>query len=415
MDSFEEVLNDNSWMKNHLELFGKLFIQLKTMEANIPENLQLNLSELKNKSNYSTNDKHKLNEICLFLTKSLTNTQKFLSHLPLPNPLPTLLPQTDLKTLLWPESYSISDFSLNIFEFSTQPLRCSVLELFSYEILNFWNLFTSLKIDTLKFSNFSSAISHGYKKIPYHNSLHAADVLQGCHIVLSAPESRLQLDFTPFHKAILFISAIIHDFKHPGVRNSYLSAASHKLAVRYNDISILENYHLAQAFKILQDPNYNILEQIENGKAMKERIVQCVLDTDMAYHNKHLAQIRECVRSKPEFGLEWYLSMILHAADLSNLCRDFRITEQWGYRIREEMIEQTRLEEINGVEISYRRDLSAAHHQYGFIQYITPYFEALADVDIVFCDWLKAFKENEESWKRDIESQSKLLADEINN
>jgi len=50
----------------------------------------------------------------------------------------------------------------------------------------------------------------------------------------------------------LLISAAIHDFEHPGLNNNFLEKSRHPLAIKYNDISILENHHIAASFKIMQ-------------------------------------------------------------------------------------------------------------------------------------------------------------------
>ena len=51
--------------------------------------------------------------------------------------------------------------------------------------------------------------------------------------------------------AALFASAI-HDVDHPGLSNQFLSNTSNELAILYNDHAVLENHHLATAFKFLQ-------------------------------------------------------------------------------------------------------------------------------------------------------------------
>jgi hypothetical protein len=44
--------------------------------------------------------------------------------------------------------------------------------------------------------------------------------------------------------AVLF-AALCHDLDHPGVNNAFEASSMSERAVRYNDTSILENYHAA--------------------------------------------------------------------------------------------------------------------------------------------------------------------------
>jgi hypothetical protein len=47
------------------------------------------------------------------------------------------------------------------------------------------------------------------------------------------------------HMASFLLAAMVHDLGHPGMNNAFLINSSDKIAVRYNDNSILENYHVA--------------------------------------------------------------------------------------------------------------------------------------------------------------------------
>ena len=51
--------------------------------------------------------------------------------------------------------------------------------------------------------------------------------------------------------AALYACAI-HDVDHPGLSNQFLSNTSNALAILYNDHAVLENHHLATAFKFLK-------------------------------------------------------------------------------------------------------------------------------------------------------------------
>jgi hypothetical protein len=47
------------------------------------------------------------------------------------------------------------------------------------------------------------------------------------------------------------IASFCHDVAHPGLNNRYLLITKDKLALRYNDASVLENMHAATVFKLL--------------------------------------------------------------------------------------------------------------------------------------------------------------------
>ena len=51
-----------------------------------------------------------------------------------------------------------------------------------------------------------------------------------------------------------YYAALVHDFEHLGVNNDYLIKSFHPLAVMYNDISPLENHHLAAAVRVMLRP-----------------------------------------------------------------------------------------------------------------------------------------------------------------
>jgi hypothetical protein len=49
----------------------------------------------------------------------------------------------------------------------------------------------------------------------------------------------------------MYIAAGAHDFEHPGLNNPFLINTKNAYALTYNDISVLENHHIAATFKIL--------------------------------------------------------------------------------------------------------------------------------------------------------------------
>jgi hypothetical protein len=49
----------------------------------------------------------------------------------------------------------------------------------------------------------------------------------------------------------MIVGGACHDFEHPGLNANYLMKTSDQLAIRYNDMSVLENHHVSATFDIL--------------------------------------------------------------------------------------------------------------------------------------------------------------------
>ena len=88
--------------------------------------------------------------------------------------------------------------------------------------------------------------------------------------------SLFQSVFTPLEVMAAIFSAAIHDVDHPGLTNQYLINTSSELALMYNDESVLENHHLAVAFKILQYPECDIF--INLTKKQRQMVRKMVID-----------------------------------------------------------------------------------------------------------------------------------------
>lgn len=83
------------------------------------------------------------------------------------------------------------------------------------------------------------------------------------------------------------MAGICHDFKHDGFTNAYHIANLTKIAIRYNDVSVQENYHLASTFKELQLEQNNFLHQFKTKEQsiFRKRVIECIMNTDMSKHS----------------------------------------------------------------------------------------------------------------------------------
>lgn len=63
----------------------------------------------------------------------------------------------------------------------------------------------------------------------------------------------------------ILTAAACHDFEHPGVNNPFLIKIQDPIAIRHNDISVLESHHVAASFEImLGNPKNNWAVKLES-------------------------------------------------------------------------------------------------------------------------------------------------------
>ena len=116
-----------------------------------------------------------------------------------------------------------------------------------------------LMIDRRALDSFVQLFSHGHRGAnPYHNAMHAADVLQTA--VAICIKSELMPKMAIFDVFNLSVACAIHDYNHPGVTNKFLVATGDELALRYNDFAPLENFHAAAAFMDVRERGIDLFK-----------------------------------------------------------------------------------------------------------------------------------------------------------
>uniref|UniRef100_A0A3Q3QC42 Phosphodiesterase n=1 Tax=Monopterus albus TaxID=43700 RepID=A0A3Q3QC42_MONAL len=303
--------------------------------------------------------------------------------------------KTDQEELLSKDLEDINKWGLNIFKVAehshNRPLTCVM-----YTIFQERDLMRTFKIPTDTFVTFMLTLEgHYHSDVAYHNSLHAADVAQSTHILLSTPA--LDAVFTDLEILAAIFAAAIHDVDHPGVSNQFLINTNSELALMYNDESVLENHHLAVGFKLLQEDNCDIFQNLtkKQRQTLRRMVIDMVLATDMSKHMSLLANLKTMVETKKVTSsgvllLDNYtdrmqvLRNMVHCADLSNPTKPLGLYRQWTDRIMDEFFHQGDRERERGMEISPMCDkhtASVERTQVGFIDYIVhPLWETWADL-----------------------------------
>ncbi|XP_020566456.1 cAMP-specific 3',5'-cyclic phosphodiesterase 4C isoform X3 [Oryzias latipes] len=289
----------------------------------------------------------------------------------------------------------INRWGIDIFkvaEYSgTRPLTVTM-----YSIFQERDLLKTFKIPVDIFINFVMTLEdHYHSEVAYHNNIHAADVVQSMHVLLSTPA--LEAVFTDLEILAALFASAIHDVDHPGVSNQFLINTNSELALMYNDMSVLENHHLAVGFKLLQEDQCDIFQDLskKQRQSLRKMVIDMVLATDMSKHMNLLADLKTMVETKKVTSLGvllldnysdriQVLQNMVHCADLSNPTKPLELYRKWTDRIMVEFFTQGDRERDKGMEISPmcdKHNASIEKNQVGFIDYIAhPLWETWADL-----------------------------------
>mgnify|MGYP003292356541 CR=1 FL=1 len=270
-----------------------------------------------------------------------------------------------------------------------------------------------------RLESFLKTISDSYFKTTlYHNSLHGSDVTHTCCQIFLNSNARKILDLSELDVMEIIIGALGHDTGHPGLTNGFQTNAQTEMALTYNDISCLENFHVSKLFTIAKKPENDIFEKLENKdfKTLRKRMISMILATDMANHGKIMANIK----AKTNFGEEeekthqntsddpndvflnrktaelftdkdnkfenqqTFLDYFIHAADLAHNTKLFKFSLKWVELLSNEFWKQGDKEKSMKLPVSFlcdREDTNVPKSQVGFLKFmIIPTFKPLINM-----------------------------------
>ncbi|XP_022914098.1 high affinity cGMP-specific 3',5'-cyclic phosphodiesterase 9A isoform X2 [Onthophagus taurus] len=242
-------------------------------------------------------------------------------------------------------------------------------------------------IDINVLRNFLYETYKNYNDVPFHNFRHCFCVAQMMYAITWAVD--LPSKIGDLEVLILLTSCICHDLDHPGYNNIYQINAKTELAIRYNDISPLENHHCSVAFRILENEDCNIFKSfsVESFKVVREGMIRCILATDMARHNEILSQFKETV---PDFDynnkahVNLLCMVLIKVSDISNEARPMEVAEPWLDRLLQEFFKQSDAEKLEGLPVTPfmdREKITKPSSQCSFIGFVLlPLFEALGEL-----------------------------------
>ncbi|XP_075043703.1 cGMP-inhibited 3',5'-cyclic phosphodiesterase 3B [Mixophyes fleayi] len=293
-----------------------------------------------------------------------------------------------------------------------------ILSEVSYTLFQDTRLFEIFKIPQREFRNFFRALENGYRDIPYHNRVHATDVLHAVwylttrpipgfqeltsdeadsdsvtgsvHVYLSSKScpitedsyGSLAANIPALELMALYVAAAMHDYDHPGRTNAFLVATNAPQAVLYNDRSVLENHHAASAWNLfLSQPDYNFLTYLDHVQFKRFRflVIEAILATDLKKHFDFLAEFNAKVNDVN--SIDWSNEndrllvgqVCIKLADINGPAKKRELHLKWTKGIVNEFYEQGDEEARLGLPISPFMDRSSpqlAKLQESFITHI---------------------------------------------
>eukprot|EP00727_Mastigamoeba_balamuthi_P012201 m51a1_g7603 putative 3 -cyclic-nucleotide phosphodiesterase (760) ;mRNA; f:241653-244736 len=269
---------------------------------------------------------------------------------------------------------------------------CSILEVVGFALLEATGIMDSRNLSKKTVSMFLRAVDLGYNSPQYHTSVHAADVAQAMHAMMS----NCVFDFTPLEKFAGIIAAICHDYGHQGVNNNFLQATLDPLFVQYNGVSVLESMHASESMRLLLGSHDFLSGRFTRDEVqdIHRTVTQLILATDMARHLEITSLFNaRAVSGNLEGGKSdrlLVLQMMLKMADISNPTRCWDVCQRWAVRVMEEFFSQGDKERARGLTVSAfmdRETTDIPKCQQAFTQFVV---RPMANYIAVVCPKLKS-------------------------
>uniref|UniRef100_UPI00398F341B cGMP-inhibited 3',5'-cyclic phosphodiesterase 3A n=1 Tax=Pristiophorus japonicus TaxID=55135 RepID=UPI00398F341B len=368
---------------------------------------------------------------------------------------PILAPEPLLMEGLEPLFTQLNNWNFPIFDLVEKTgSKCGrILSQVAFRLFEDTGLFEIFKIPLKEFMNYFHALENGYRDIPYHNRIHATDVLHAVWYLTTQPVPGLQTTMSDhgsmsdsdsdsgithghmgyaisktysvtedrygcvianvpaLELMALYVAAAMHDYDHPGRTNAFLVATSAPQAILYNDRSVLENHHAASAWNLfMSQQEYNFLVNLDHVEFKRFRflVIEAILATDLKKHFDFLAEFNAKVNEEVGPGIDWanendrllVCQMCIKLADINGPAKCKELHLKWTEGIVNEFYEQGDEESSLGLPISPFMDRSApqlAKLQESFITHIVgPLCNSYYSAGLIPGRWVEDNDEEEE-------------------
>jgi len=299
------------------------------------------------------------------------------------------------------QSITSAGFNLGIGEWNFDAIKCdaeqhNVLQLVGFEILRTFSVLPKNQL-----SGFLENVERSYNAgIPYHSHIHGADMTNALFFLVKKTELWHLGGVAESTRAATMIAALGHDIGHFGRNNVFLTATRHKLAIRYNDRSVLENFHASVLVQLLDEEfgehpedRKKLLSGLpaEHLSKARQLMITLILGTDSQKHLDELSglRVRMSATSFDPVGddsdQQLCMAMLFRAADIGHSAKEWALHEEWSVRVVQEFHAQGDEERGLGLKVSPlcdRENFHLASSQVGFLQFVcVPTWKELANLE----------------------------------
>jgi 3'5'-cyclic nucleotide phosphodiesterase len=297
------------------------------------------------------------------------------------------------------------------------PNRISIfVEIFMFAMKE-TGLLTILRLSLDNLEAFAKNVAQIYHDTynPYHNMSHAIHVFHSTCMFLKLPEIRTIVVTNPEIAFIVYIAALCHDIDHCGSTNRFLIATNNLKAVKYNGVSPQEMHHASVTLNLIE--KHNVLEgSVVNAKMFKENIVNIILSTNIANHNKIIKSFSTNSPLK-------CMKLLVKCADLSHIFASEDNHMKWVSMLQEEFYIQGDREKYYGLPVTTMFDRDNPEHfaltqAYFFKIIVFPMFKLLFDMfpSVLTTTPIKdMMNKNYDQWTQKSNTHSSAILPKTNN
>ena len=239
-----------------------------------------------------------------------------------------------------PKQIALSDEQMshfNTFRFDVDNVNDVDRARFITSIFYKFGLSERFKIKNGKLIRFLLSVHEGYMKHSYYNWSRAVEIVQFVYYVLA--NTTLNTILTDVEKLALIVASICSDIDYTNTEEDKRGTEI-ALSVLYHNRPVMEMHHCEYAITLLSGTEENIFENLtaDENQIVWKNIISLIIGTNMAKHYQTVSQFQSLLvpniminTKSPEHRL-LLCQMVLKCADVSFVCRNFKVAQKRGMK-----------------------------------------------------------------------------------